>query len=58
MKICWKFTHPQVNKDIYEFVSSLEQIWRNSALRHLLNERSSAVNGFQTDEKNITIIHK
>uniref|UniRef100_A0A671QVF4 Large ribosomal subunit protein uL10m n=1 Tax=Sinocyclocheilus anshuiensis TaxID=1608454 RepID=A0A671QVF4_9TELE len=47
----------------YEFVSSSEQIWRNSALHHLLTSGTSAVNGCRQHQfkqliKNITIIHK
>ncbi len=32
-------------RDVDEFVSSSEQIWRNVALHHLLSSGSSAVNG-------------
>ncbi len=35
--------HPQAIQNV--FVSSSEQIWRNSALYHLLTNGSSAVNG-------------
>uniref|UniRef100_A0A671MR80 Voltage-dependent L-type calcium channel subunit beta-4-like n=1 Tax=Sinocyclocheilus anshuiensis TaxID=1608454 RepID=A0A671MR80_9TELE len=45
MKICRTFAHPQAIKDVDEFISSTEWIWRNLALHHLLSNESSAVNG-------------
>ncbi len=51
MKICWKCTHTQAIQDLDEFVSSLEQIWRNVALHHLLvTSESYAVNGCRQNE--------
>ncbi len=47
INICWKNIHSQAIQD--EFVSSLEQIWRNVALDHSLNG-SSAVNGCRQNE--------
>ncbi len=41
MKFGWIFTYLQVVQDVDEFVSSLEQIWRNLALYHLLTNESS-----------------
>ncbi len=35
---------------VYVFVSAREQIWRNVALRHLLTNGSSAVNGCRQNE--------
>ncbi len=35
------YTHPQAIRDVDEFVSSCEQIWRNVALHHLLTNVSS-----------------
>jgi len=32
MKMCLKFTHPKAIQDVDEFVSSLEQIWKNLQL--------------------------
>ncbi len=57
------FIHPQAIQDVDEFVSLSEQIWRNSALDHLLTDRSHAVNGCRQNESHnnhnkITIIHK
>ncbi len=58
---CWKFTHPQAIQDVNEFVSSLEQIWRNLALHHLLTNRLQWMGAVrmrvQTTDENITIIH-
>ncbi len=34
MEICWKSTQMQAIHNVDEFVSSLEQIWMNLALRH------------------------
>ncbi len=57
MKIIWKCAHSQAIQDVDEFVSSLEQIWRNLAFRHL--QWMGAVRmRVQTADKNITIIHK
>ncbi len=42
--------HPQAIQDVDEFVSALEQIWRNLALNHLLTSGSSAVNGCRQNE--------
>ncbi len=42
MKVCWKCAHPQAIQDAGEFVSSLEQMWRNVALYHLLTSGSSS----------------
>ncbi len=53
MKICWKLTHPQAIRDVYEFLSSSEQIWRNLALHHFLRMWMGAVR-VQTADKNIT----
>ncbi len=50
MTIYWGFTHPQPIQDVDEFVSSLDQIWRNVALHHLLTDASSAVNGCRQNE--------
>ncbi len=50
MKICCKFTNPQVIKDIYEFDSSSEQIWILLALHHLLTNEPSAVIGCRQNE--------
>jgi len=36
MHISWKCAFPHVIQDVDEFVSSLEQIWRNLSLNHLL----------------------
>ncbi len=36
--------------DVDEFVASLEQIWRNLALQHLLTNESSVVNGCRQNE--------
>ncbi len=36
--------------DVKEFATSSEQIWRNVALRHLLTNGSSAVNGCRQNE--------
>ncbi len=36
MHISWKCAYPHVIQDVDEFVSSLEQIWRNLSLHHLL----------------------
>ncbi len=49
-KVCWTFTHPQAIQNVEDFVSSLEQIWRNVALHHLLTNGSSAVNGCRQNE--------
>ncbi len=49
-KISWKCTPSQAIRDVDEFVSSSEQIWRNSALHHLLTSVSSAVNGCRQNE--------
>ncbi len=40
-------------QDVDEFVSLLEQIWRNLALHHLLTSGSSAVNGCRQNESSI-----
>ncbi len=50
------FTYSQSIQDVNEFVSSSEQIWINLALRHLLSNGSSAVNGCHqnTADKSIT----
>ncbi len=55
-----KCTPPQAIKDVDEFISSSEQIWRNLELHHLLTNGSSAVNGCRQNEqwKNITLIKK
>ncbi len=37
-------------QDVDEFVFLSEQIWRNVALRHLLTNGSSAVNGCRQNE--------
>ncbi len=50
IEICWKLNHPYTIQDVDEFVSSSEQIWRNLALRHLLTNGSSAVNGCRQNE--------
>ncbi len=44
------FTQPQTIQDVDEFVSSLEQIWRNLAFHHLLTNGSSTVNGCRQNE--------
>ncbi len=49
-KISWKCTPSQAIRDVDEFVYSSEQIWRNSALHHLLTSVSSAVNGCRQNE--------
>ncbi len=41
---------PQAIQDVDEFVSSLEQVWRNVALHHLLISGCSAVNGCRQNE--------
>ncbi len=40
-----EISHPQAIQDVDEVVSSLQQVWRNLALNHLLTNGSSAVNG-------------
>ncbi len=51
MNICWQFIHPQAILDADQFVSlSIDQIWRNVALHHLLTSGSSAVNGCRQNE--------
>ncbi len=50
MKICWNYSHRQAMQDVDEFVSLLEQIWRNVALYHLLTNGSPAVNGCRQNE--------
>ncbi len=52
MKICWKCAYCQAIQDVdeFEFVSLLEQIWRNVSLHHLLTKGSSAVNGCRQNE--------
>ncbi len=50
MKIYLKLTHPQTIQDADEFVSLLEQIWRNLELYYLLTNGSSAVNGCRQNE--------
>ncbi len=40
-----KCTHRLAIQDADEFVSLSEQIWRNSALQHMLTSGSSAVGG-------------
>ncbi len=50
IKISWKITHPQAIQDIDEFVSSSEQIGRNSILHQLLCNRASSVNGCRRNE--------
>ncbi len=50
MNICCKFTHFQGIQDVDEFASLAEQIWRNSALHHLLTNGSSAVDGCRQNE--------
>ncbi len=50
MKMFPKCTLLQLIKGVSEFVSSSEQIWRNSALLHLLTNGSSAVNGCRQNE--------
>ncbi len=49
MLICWMFTHPQAIQEVYTFVFSSEQIWRNVALHHLLT--NAAVNGCRQNER-------
>ncbi len=48
--------------DYPEFISSLEQIWKNVALHHLLMDPLQWMGAVrmrvQTADKNITIIHK
>ncbi len=44
MKIYLISPHPRAIQDVDEFVFSSEQIWRNLAFHHLLNNGSSAVN--------------
>ncbi len=41
---------PQAIQDVDDFVSSLEQVWRNVALHHLLTSGCSAVNGCRQNE--------
>ncbi len=36
--------------NVDEFVASLEKIWRNVALQHLLTNESSVVNGCRQNE--------
>ncbi len=45
-----KMYSPSAIQDVDEFVSSLEQIWRNLAFHHLLTNGSSAVNGCRQNE--------
>ncbi len=45
-----KCTLLQAIQDVEEFVSSSEQIWRNTAFLHLLTDGSSAVNGCRQNE--------
>ncbi len=63
----WEFAEfaEKVIQDVHEFVSSLEQIWRNAALRHLLTNGSSIRMRVQTADKNsnpqvihMTAVHK
>ncbi len=49
MKIT-KTNTPQAILDVDDFVSSLEQVWRNAALHHLLTSGCSAVNGCRQNE--------
>ncbi len=57
VKIYRKCTHPQTIQYVDEFVSLLEQIWRNIASNYLLINGSSTVNGCSQHEswKKITI---
>ncbi len=50
MNSCWKSTHILANQDANELVSSYESIWIYLALRHLLTNGSSAVNGCRQNE--------
>ncbi len=57
INICWKCTHPQAIRNVEEFGSSWEQIWRNVALHHLLINRTSAVNGCRQKESKLIKHH-
>ncbi len=57
INICWKCTHPQAIRNVEEFGSSWEQIWRNVVLHHLLINRTSAVNGCRQKESKLIKHH-
>ncbi len=58
MKMGLTCTYPQAIQDVDEFVCSSEQIWRNTALHHMLTNGSSAVNGFRQNESNNNVMNK
>ncbi len=58
IKISSKCSYPQAIQYVNKFVSSLEQIWRNVALHHMLSSGFSTVNEWvQTDDTNKSIIY-
>ncbi len=62
MKIYWEFTHPQAIQDVYEFVSSSENLEKFSitSLGSMdpLQWMGAVRMRVQRADKNITIIHK